>query len=164
MRRTEGEVTDSLTETRRETLRQILEEFGESEGSLIQVLHRAQDLFGHLPAEVQREVADGLGLPLSTVHGVVTFYNFFRTEPRGKHVISVCTGTACHVKGAQRVIDVLGERLGIELGETTEDGRFTLQGVRCVGACGLAPVMMIDDEVYGKLDRSRIEEILAEYR
>jgi len=146
-----------------ETLRKILDEHKDTDGSLIQVLHKAQDLYGYLPEPVQETVAEGLGLPMSTVHGVVTFYNFFRTEPRGEHVISICTGTACHVKGAERIIDILGEMLDIGLDETTEDGRFTMQGVRCIGACGLAPVMMIDEEVYGKLDRKRIEEILETY-
>ena len=150
-----------MTDERKDALKRLLEDFRGTQGPLIQVLHRAQDLFGYLPPDVQQAVATGLDLPLSTVRGVVTFYNFFRTEPRGEHVISVCTGTACHVKGAERVIDILNETLGIGLGETTEDGRFTVQGVRCIGACGLAPVMMIDDEVYGKLDRKRIEEILA---
>lgn len=152
-----------MTDQRTETLQRLLDEFRGTQGPLIQVLHRAQDLFGYLPIEVQRAVAEGLGLPLSTVHGVVTFYNFFRTKPRGEHVISVCTGTACHVKDAQRVIDILGELLGVGLDETTEDGRFTIQGVRCIGACGLAPVMMIGDEAYGKLDRERIEQALANY-
>lgn len=150
-----------MTEERKDALEQLLNEFRGTPGPLIQVLHRAQALFGYLPPDVQQAVANGLDLPLSTVRGVVTFYNFFRTEPRGDHVISVCTGTACHVKGAERVIDTLRENLGIGLDETTEDARFTIQGVRCIGACGLAPVMMIDDEVYGKLDRKRIEEILA---
>jgi NADP-reducing hydrogenase subunit HndA len=156
-------VNGLMTEQRSEALDQLLEELRTTKGPLIQALHRAQELFGYLPLEVQRKVAEGLELPLSTVHGVVTFYNFFRTEPRGEHVISVCTGTACHVKGAERVMDMLRETLGIGLGETTEDARFTVQGVRCIGACGLAPVMMIDEEVYGKLDRKRIEEILAGY-
>jgi len=150
-----------MTEERKSALERLLEEYRGSRGPLIQVLHRVQDLFGYLPPDVQQAVAHGLDLPLSTVRGVVTFYNFFRTEPRGDHVISVCTGTACHVKGAERVIDILRETLGVDLGETTGDDRFTIQGVRCIGACGLAPVMMIDDEVYGKLDRKRIEEILA---
>jgi len=154
-------VNGLMTDERKDALKRLLEDFRGTQGPLIQVLHRAQDLFGYLPPDVQQAVATGLDLPLSTVRGVVTFYNFFRTEPRGEHVISVCTGTACHVKGAERVIDILNETLGIGLGETTEDGRFTVQGVRCIGACGLAPVMMIDDEVYGKLDRKRIEEILA---
>lgn len=156
-------MTGVTTDQRSEALQCILDEFKGTQGPLIQVLHQAQDLFGYLPADVQHTVADGLGLPLSKVSGVVTFYNFFRTEPRGEHVISICTGTACHVKGAERVIDMLSEMLGIGLEETTEDRRFTVQGVRCIGACGLAPVMMIDEEVYGKLDRNRIEEILAQY-
>ena len=144
-----------------EALEKLLVEFQDAQGPLIQVLHRAQALFGYLPDDVQRTVAERLGVPLSTVRGVVTFYNFFRTTPRGEHVISICTGTACHVKGAQHVMDILKETLGIGLDETTSDGRFTLQGVRCIGACGLAPAIMIDDEVYGKLDRKRIAEILT---
>ena len=152
------------TDQRSEALQRILDQYRGTDGPLVLVLHKAQALYGYLPPDVQREIAEGLGLPLSTVHGVVTFYNFFRTEPRGEHVISVCTGTACHVKGAERIIDMLDEQLGIGLDETTGDGRFTLQGVRCIGACGLAPAMMIDEEVYGKLDRKRIEEILASYR
>ncbi len=146
-----------------EALERIIERALGVEGALIQVLHEAQALFGYLPADVQRRVAEGLALPLSKVNGVVTFYNYFRTEPRGEVVISVCTGTACHVKGADRVVDVLAERLGIGPGETSPDGRFTIQGVRCIGACGLAPVMMVNDDVYGKLDRRRINEILAQF-
>lgn len=153
-----------MTESRMAALQRIIREHRDMDGPLIQVLHRAQDLFGYLPDDVQRIVAEGLGLPPSTVHGVVTFYNFFRTEPRGKHVISICTGTACHVRGAERVIDILEDLLGIGLEETSDDGLFTMQGVRCIGACGLAPVMMIGDEVYGKLDRKKIEEILEQYR
>jgi len=153
-----------IADQQNEALQRILDQFKGTQGPLIQVLHQAQDVFGYLPVDVQRTVADELELPLSTVRGVVTFYNFFRTEPRGEHVISVCTGTACHVKGAERVIDILHDVLGVGLEETTDDGQFTLQGVRCIGACGLAPVMMIDEEVYGKLDRARIEEILATYR
>jgi len=157
-------VNGVLSEPKRLALQKLIERHRDGKGPLIQVLHGAQDLLGYLPADVEREIADGLGLPLSTVHGVVTFYNFFRTEPRGEHVISVCLGTACHVKGAERVIDVLRDELGIGVDETTEDGRFTVQGVRCIGACGLAPVMMIDDGVYGKLDRKRIQGILGSYR
>ena len=153
-----------IADQQNEALQRILDQFKGTQGPLIQVLHQAQDVFGYLPVDVQRTVADELELPLSTVRGVVTFYNFFRTEPRGEHVISLCTGTACHVKGAERVIDILHDVLGVGLEETTDDGQFTLQGVRCIGACGLAPVMMIDEEVYGKLDRARIEEILATYR
>jgi NADH-quinone oxidoreductase E subunit len=157
-------VTRVIADQQNEALQRILDQFKGTQGPLIQVLHQAQEVFGYLPVDVQRTVADELELPLSTVRGVVTFYNFFRTEPRGEHVISLCTGTACHVKGGERVLDILREMLGIGLEETTDDGQFTLQGVRCIGACGLAPVMMIDEEVYGKLDRKRIEEILSSYR
>ncbi len=154
----------TMTDTRWERLQEILEAFRDTPGPLIQVLHQAQDLFGYLREDVQRAVAVGLSLPPSTVYGVVTFYNFFRTEPIGEHIISVCTGTACHVKGAEGVLRVLKECLGVEEGQTTSDGRFTVQGVRCIGACGLAPAMMVDDEVYGKLDRARVEDILSTYR
>lgn len=130
-------------------------------GPLIYVLHQAQGLFGYLPDEVQLRVAKGLGVAPAKVRGVVTFYHFFRTEKTGEHVISVCTGTACHVKGAERVLSILSDLLGVEPGATTEDGKFTIQAVRCIGACGLAPAMMIDDEVYGKLDRKKITGILA---
>jgi NADP-reducing hydrogenase subunit HndA len=150
-------------DARWELLDRVIGKGRTTKGPLIQVLHEAQDLFGHLPDEVQNRVADGLGIPRSTVSGVVSFYNFFRTEPKGEHVISICTGTACHVKGAERVLALLDEILGIRPGMTTEDGRFTLQSVRCIGACGLAPAMMIDGEVYGKLDRKTITERLAHY-
>jgi len=133
------------------------------DGPLIQVLHRAQEIFGYLPSEVQRFVAEHLDIPLARVYGVVTFYNFFRTVPQGEHTINVCLGTACHVKGAERVVEILREEVGIGIGETTEDGQFTLTAVRCVGACGLAPVMMIDEEVYGKLDRAKIKRALSDF-
>ncbi len=145
-------------------LAQVIERYRGTPGPLIEVLHRAQGIFGYLPSEVERFVADRLQVPLSTVHGVVTFYHAFRTEPQGKHVIHVCLGTACHVKGAERVVQMLREELGVDIGGTTTDGLFTVTAVRCVGACGLAPVMMIDDEVYGKLDRKRIRDALAAYR
>ena len=145
-------------------LAKVIDRYRTTEGALIEVLHHAQRIFGYLPPEVERFVAEGLGIPLSTVHGVVTFYHAFHTQPRGKHVINVCLGTACHVKGADRVIQILREELGVGLGETTSDGEFTVTSVRCVGACGLAPVMTVDDEVYGKLDRGKIRKIIAEYR
>jgi len=133
-------------------------------GPLIQVLHRAQEIFGYLPPEVQFFVAKELNVPLSSVYGVVTFYNFFRTEPVAKHIINICMGTACHVKGAANVAEALSKELGIKIGETTEDKMFTLSTARCFGACGLAPVMMINDEVYGKLTPERAVEIVKKYR
>lgn len=133
-------------------------------GPLIQVLHRAQEIFGYLPPEVQYFVAKELNIPLSSVYGVVTFYNFFRTEPVAKHIINICMGTACHVKGAANVAEALSRELGVKIGETTEDKMFTLSTARCFGACGLAPVMMINDEVYGKLTPEKAIEIIKKYR
>ncbi|MDI6850518.1 MAG: NADH-quinone oxidoreductase subunit NuoE [bacterium] len=133
-------------------------------GPLIQVLHRAQEIFGYLPPEVQYFVAKELGVPLSQVYGVVTFYNFFRTEPVAKHVINVCMGTACHVKGADAILKAISEELGIKVGETTKDKFFTLSTARCFGACGLAPVIMINEDVFGKLTPEKVKEVLREYR
>ncbi|MEW5825633.1 MAG: NADH-quinone oxidoreductase subunit NuoE [Candidatus Bipolaricaulota bacterium] len=156
-------MTEGMTGAKAEALERILDRAASVRGSLILALHEAQELYGYLPADVQLRIAERLSLPQSTVRGVVTFYNFFRTEPRGRHMISVCTGTACHVKGAERVLDHLREELGVGVGETTADGRFTVQAVRCIGACGLAPVMMVDHEVYGKLDRKRVKAALARH-
>ena len=144
-------------------LDRVIDSYRDAKGPLIQVLHRAQEIFGYLPPEVQHFVSQRMGIPPSKVHGVVTFYNFFRTVPQGKHVINVCLGTACHVKGADRVVEILREELGIRIGQTTEDRLFTLSAVRCLGACGLAPVMMIDEEVYGKLDRAKIKAAVGKY-
>lgn len=144
-------------------LDRVINSYRNVKGPLIQVLHRAQEIFGYLPPEVQQFISERMGIPPSKVYGVVTFYNFFRTVPQGKHVINVCLGTACHVKGADRVVQILREELGIGIGQTSEDHQFTLSAVRCLGACGLAPVMMVDEEVYGKLDRAKIKDALSKY-
>ena len=133
------------------------------DGALIEVLHRAQHIFGYLPKEVQTFVADKLNLPVSKVYGVVTFYSFFTTEPRGKNVINVCMGTACFVRGAGDVLKEFEKELGIKSGQTTEDMKFTLGSLRCVGACGLAPVLTINDKVYGHCTPDQVKSILAEY-
>lgn len=143
-------------------LKEYIEEIRTTPGPLIQVLHRAQKIFGYLPREVRYFVARELGLSLSKVYGVVTFYNFFRTQPLGKHVINICLGTACHVKGAGEITKVLEKELGIRMGETTADGFYTLSSARCFGACGLAPTMMIDDEVFGRLNPQKTLTILRE--
>ena len=132
-------------------------------GSLIQVLHMAQTIYGYLPLEVQKIVADELGLPLSQVSGVVSFYSFFSTQPRGEHTIRVCLGTACYVRGGKKIVDRLQELLGVGVGDTTPDRKFTLEVARCIGACGLAPAMSIDDAVYKQVDPDRLESILAKY-
>ena len=133
-------------------------------GRLIQVLHRAQAIFGYLPREVQIHVAKKLFIAEAHVSGVVSFYNYFTTEPKGKYCIDVCMGTACYVKGSQQVLDKLAEVLEIEPGRTTKDGLFTLNATRCLGACGLAPVIMVNDDVYGRLTPDQIPAIIQKYR
>lgn len=133
-------------------------------GSLIQVLAKAQEIFGYLPRDVQLFIARKLNISGANVSGVVSFYSYFTTEPRGRHIISVCMGTACFVKGAEKIVDKLREVLGIEPGETTEDGMFTLREVRCLGTCSLAPAVMIDGKVYGHVTPEGIEQILDSYR
>ncbi len=135
----------------------------DKEGSLIHVLHKAQQIFGYLPKEVQLFVARKLGVPGAKVFGVVSFYSYFTTNPVGEHMVSVCMGTACFVRGAEKIVDDLKEKLGVESGGTTEDNKFTLKDVRCVGACGLAPVVLVDDDVYGRVELSDIDEILSKY-
>jgi len=145
-------------------LSEIIEQHQHTKGPLIQVLHQAQELFGYISRGTEAYISDKMDLPLSQVHGVVTFYNFFRTEPQGQHTIKICLGTACHVKGASRIIDILEDELDIRMGATTADGRFTLTSVRCIGACGLSPAMMIDDDVYGNLDREKVRKALQHYQ
>ena len=143
-------------------LRCIDEHKGEA-GALMPVLHEAQDIYGYLPAEVQTVIADGLGLPLAEVYGVATFYSQFSLYPKGKHQISVCLGTACYVKGSDKILEVLEKELKITCGQCTPDSRFSIDSCRCVGACGLAPVMIIDGEVYGKIKPEDVDGILDKY-
>lgn len=131
-------------------------------GLLIQSLHRAQNIFGYLPEEVQREVASRLGLHLSEVYGVISFYSFFTDKPVGLYRISVCTGTACFVRGADKVLAEFKRYLNIAEGETTPDGRFTLGALRCVGACSLAPVVMVNGKVYGEVTAKKVPEIIQD--
>ena len=132
--------------------------------SLIPVLHKAQELFGFLPVEVQEFVAKALDIPSSEVMGVVTFYHYFTMQPRGRHTVNVCLGTACYVRGAKKVMEALTKELGIKIGETTEDKRFSLTTQRCFGACGLAPVIMINEDVHGRVTPKKIQGILAQYK
>ncbi len=134
-------------------------------GRLIQILHHAQHVFGYLPREVQQHVAQKMQIPESAVSGVVSFYNYFTTEPKGKYVISVCLGTACYVKGSEGVLREIERVLGIEADTNpTADGMFSVSALRCVGACGLAPVVMVNDQVYGKVTPARAVEIINEYK
>lgn len=144
-------------------LQEIIERYKDTEGALIPVLHEAQELYGYLPMEVQLQISKGLQIPLAEIYGVVSFYSQFSTEPKGKYRISVCLGTACYVKGAQEILQTFESRLGIEVGECTDDGMFSIEPCRCIGACGLAPVVMINDEVYGKLVPADVDRILDKY-
>lgn len=145
-------------------LDEIIEAHKGQRGVLIQVLHQAQELFGWLPEPVQVKVADGLGIPLSEVHGVVTFYSFFNTVPRGEHTIRVCLGTACYVRGGKQVLEQLQKELKTDVGGTTDDRKFSLEVNRCVGACGLAPVVTIGADIYRRVKLDKIPAILAKYR
>lgn len=144
-------------------LKKVIEEHKDMPGALLPVLQEAQGIYGYLPIEVQQMVADGLSISLSEVYGVATFYSQFSLTPKGEHRISVCLGTACYVKGADKILQALEDKLGIKSGECTPDGMFSIDSCRCVGACGLAPVMMIDDEVYGKMTVDQIDPILDKY-
>lgn len=134
------------------------------DGSLIQVLHHAQEIFGFLPKEVQLYIAKSLNIPPSKVYGVVSFYSYFTTEPKGKYKISVCLGTVCFVKGSDKILEQFEKELGIKVGETTDDLLFSLEGLRCVGACGLAPVVVINGKVYGQVKPGDVSNILDSYR
>ena len=133
------------------------------QGALIPVMQKAQELFGYLSFETMQLISDRLDVPVAEIYGVATFYALFSLTPKGDNVISVCTGTACYVKGAQAVLDEVKKQLGIESGETTPDGKFSIQDTRCLGCCGLAPVMVINEDVYGRLEPADIKDILAKY-
>lgn len=135
-----------------------------AESYLIAVLHKAQKLYGYLPGDVMDQVAEKMNIPTAHIWGVATFYHYFNLAPIGKHTVSVCLGTACYVKGVEKVLNALKNELGIDIGQTTEDQLFTLQGARCLGACGIAPVIMIDDKIYGELDSKKTIDIINQYR
>ncbi|MDP2857537.1 MAG: NADH-quinone oxidoreductase subunit NuoE [Bacillota bacterium] len=154
------------TENREEMLKQVddlIEQHKGQPSALIQVLHRVQLLFGYLPADVQIKVANGLAVPLAEVHGVATFYAFFSLYPKGDHTISICKGTACYVRGSSRVLERLEKELQIKAGQTTPDNKFSLQVVRCLGACGLGPVLTVDENVHARLKTDKIPEIIKKY-
>ena len=147
-----------------EQLDTFIDSLETKDGSLIQVLHHAQGIFGYLPKEVQLYISEKLNIAPAKVYGVVSFYSYFTTEPRGKYKISVCLGTVCFVKGSDKVMAEFEKQLGIKAGETTEDLKFTLEGLRCVGACGLAPVVVVNGKVYGQSTPDDVSKILDKYR
>lgn len=144
-------------------LRRVIEENKHDSSRLMGVMQKAQDIYGYLPIEVQQIIADGMGVPLEKEYGVSTFYAQFALSPKGKYNISVCLGTACYVKGAGDIFDKLSEKLGIGADECTPDGKFSLTACRCIGACGLAPVLTVNEDVYGRLTVDDVDDILAKY-
>ena len=141
----------------------IVEKYKDTRGALIQVLHEVQEVYGYLPLEVQRAISEKMNIPLAEIYGVVSFYTQFSIYPKGKYQINVCMGTACYVKGANEILDKFRTRLSIDVGECTEDGMFSLVACRCIGACGLAPVVTINDDVYGKLVADDVDGIIDKY-
>lgn len=152
------------THEQREKLNKIIEENKDIPGALMPVLQEAQNIYGYLPIEVQIKIAEGLDIPFEEVYGVSTFYSQFSLSPKGKYNISVCLGTACYVKGSQAIIDRISEKLGISPEECTPDGKFSLTACRCIGACGLAPVLTVNDDVYGRLTVDDVDDILKRYQ
>ena len=144
-------------------LRAVIEENKSDKSRLMAVMQEAQEIYGYLPVEVQQIIAEGMEVPLEKVYGVASFYAQFSMSPKGKFNISVCLGTACYVKGAQSLVDGLTEKLGIGVDECTADGKFSLEACRCIGACGLGPVLTVNDEVYGKLTPDDLDDIVAKY-
>ena len=152
------------TKEQEEKLLKVIEEHKGTDGALIPVMHEAQDIYGYLPIEVQKMISEGLNVPLAEVYGVATFYARFTLEPKGEHHIGVCLGTACYVKGSGKILEKIQKNLGIEVGGCTPDGKFSLEATRCIGACGLAPVLTIGEDVYGRLTEDEIDGILAKYK
>jgi len=152
--------SNSVTHQKFIELDEFIDGMVDKQGALISVLHKSQELFGYLPQEVQLHVARKLDLPAAKVNGVVTFYSYFSEVPKGEHVISVCLGTACFVRGAEELLHELQDKLKIKAGQTTTDGKFTIDALRCVGACGLAPVIIVDGKVYGRVKKEQIADIL----
>jgi len=153
-----------LSEEKINRIKEICELFNNEPGELINVLHQTQQAFGYLPAEVQEVIAHSLNISAAHVYGVVTFYSYFTMVPKGRFPISICTGTACYVRGAEKVLEEFKRQLKLNVGETTEDGKFSLSCLRCVGACGLAPVVLVGEKVYGRVSPDGVKAILEAYK
>jgi len=157
-------VTFHGTQEQEAILAQVIDEYKSVKGALMPVLQKAQSIYGYLPIEVQKMIADGMGVSLAEVYGVVTFYSQFSLNPKGDVAIAVCLGTACYLKGSGEILDKIAENLAVKPGETSSDGKYSLEATRCIGACGLAPVMTINEDVYGRLKLDDVEGILAKYK
>ena len=152
-----------INDCHKQTIKEICESFGNKRSELINILHATQEHFGYLPEPVQLEISLNLNMPLAKIYGVVSFYSFFTMTPKGKHPISVCLGTACYVRGGDKILEKVEEALGIKAGDTTPDRLFSIQVMRCIGACGLGPVMTVDDDIYARIKPDRVPEVLKKY-
>jgi NADH:ubiquinone oxidoreductase subunit E len=157
-------LVEEISRTEWEKIDQVIDKFKNRQGVLIPVLKEVQDICGYLPKKVQHRIAQGLQLPASQVYGVVSFYAFFTTTPRGKYVIRVCLGTACYVRGSKQILDNLQRELHVQVGGITQDRKFSLEAVRCLGACGLAPVIVVGNDTYGMITPGKSIEIVSSYR
>ena len=146
-----------------ENLIKIVDEYKESKSNLIQILNEVQEYYGYVPTKAQMAISEYLGIEMAEIYGVITFYSRFTSKPKGKYNIAICLGTACFVKGSEKLLDTAKEALKIKEGETTEDGKFSLEATRCIGACGLAPVFTVNDEVYGKATPELMKKVIQEY-
>jgi len=153
-----------ISQKTRTKIEEICKSFNNNPGELINVLHKTQDYLGYLPAEAQEVIGQELKIPTAKVYGVVSFYSFFTMIPKGRFPVSICMGTACYVRGAEKVLDELKNLLGLNVGETSADGIFSLASLRCVGACGLAPVVLVGDKVYGRLAPDDVKNMVDEYK
>lgn len=156
--------SNKLKESGFRELETFINSLDTKKGSLISVLHKAQGIFGYLPREVQEFVADQLNESLANVYGVVSFYSYFTMVPKGEHAVAVCMGTACYVRGADKVLNEFQKQLGIKSGETSVDGKFSIDALRCVGACGIAPVVLVGEKVYKKVEPNEVKGIIEEYK
>ena len=164
MQECNGKCKNCMDEKTVKELEQILSKYTNDKSNLIQILNEVQEKFGYVPTIVQEEIAKYLGIEVAEVYGVVTFYSRFTLKPKGKYAISVCMGTACFVKGGEQILERVKQKLGIEEGQTTEDGKFSIDATRCIGACGLAPVFTVNEEVYGKATPQKVDEVIKEYQ
>jgi len=153
-----------ITDEQKQELLNEIEHHLKNPGPLMPILHEAQRIFGCIPIEVQKIVSEATGVSIAEINGVVTFYSSFTIEPKGEHIVGVCLGTPCYVRGAQTILDAVKKELGVDVGETTKDGYYTLDAIRCIGTCGMAPVMSMDEDVYGEINVTKAKKLIAQYR
>ena len=164
MKKTKTTVCFHGTEEQRAKLDTIIADFKDTPGAIMPILQKAQDVYGYLPIEVQQIISDGTGISMSEIYGIVSFYSQFVLNPKGEIAVSVCMGTACYVKGAGDILDRISSIIGVKAGETSDDGKFSLDATRCIGACGLAPVFLVNEDVYGRIEKVEdVDAIMKKY-